>query len=124
MMSRRAFTRESKTNERPDRASGPNSAHKIPWQIVAQMLVFRKAWRIAGGSSLSLGLRIGPSSAICHTQRAPELSAPKGNILADQMIYPPGSGKSTKGLRLLRRAVVWDEVGKREIVDAEPLCAS
>jgi DDE family transposase/uncharacterized protein DUF4372 len=45
-----------------------------------------------------------------------EFSAPKASILADQMISLPGSGKSAKALRLLRRVVVWDEAGEREIV--------
>jgi IS4 transposase len=45
-----------------------------------------------------------------------EVSAPKGNILADQMISLPGSGKNTKVLRLFRRVVAWDEAGEREIV--------
>ncbi len=45
-----------------------------------------------------------------------EFSAPKGTILADQMICLPGSGKSAKALRILRRVVVWDEAGEREIV--------
>lgn len=45
-----------------------------------------------------------------------ELSAPKGNILADEMICLPGSGKNAKALRLFRRVVVWDEAGQREIV--------
>ena len=45
-----------------------------------------------------------------------EFSAPKGNILADEMICLPGSGKSAKALRLFRRVVVWDEVEEREIV--------
>lgn len=45
-----------------------------------------------------------------------EVSAPKGNIRADQMISLPGSGKNTKALRLFRRVVVWDEAGQREIV--------
>jgi hypothetical protein len=45
-----------------------------------------------------------------------ELSAPKGNILADEMICLPGSGNNAKALRLFRRVVVWDEAGQREIV--------
>jgi hypothetical protein len=45
-----------------------------------------------------------------------ELSPPKGNILADEMINLPGSGKNAREFRLLRRVVVWDPVGKREIV--------
>jgi IS4 transposase len=45
-----------------------------------------------------------------------EFSAPNGNILADQMISLPGSGKSAKALRLFRRVVAWDEAGQREIV--------
>jgi IS4 transposase len=45
-----------------------------------------------------------------------EFSAPKGPILADQMICLPGRGKNAKALRLFRRVVVWDEVAEREIV--------
>jgi len=45
-----------------------------------------------------------------------ELSAARGNILCDQMINLPGSGASRRELRLLRRVVVWDPVGEREIV--------
>ena len=45
-----------------------------------------------------------------------EVSAAKGNILADEMICLPGSGKNLKALRLFRRVVVWDEAGQREIV--------
>lgn len=45
-----------------------------------------------------------------------ELSAPRGNILADEAIWLPGSGKSYHAARLFRRVVVWDEVGGREIV--------
>jgi hypothetical protein len=45
-----------------------------------------------------------------------EVSAPKGNILADELINLPGSVKSSKALRLLRRVVVWDELNGREIV--------
>ncbi|MGA9577680.1 MAG: IS4 family transposase [Terrimicrobiaceae bacterium] len=45
-----------------------------------------------------------------------EFSAAKGTILADQMISLPGSGKSAKALRILRRVVVWDEAAEREIV--------
>jgi Transposase DDE domain len=48
--------------------------------------------------------------------REAELSAPKGNILADEMICLPGSGNNAKVLRLFRRVVVWDEAGQREIV--------
>ena len=44
-----------------------------------------------------------------------EISAPKGNILADEMINLPGSGANKKEFRLLRRVVVWDPVGQREI---------
>lgn len=44
------------------------------------------------------------------------LSAPKGNILSDEMINLPGSGANKKEFRLLRRVVVWDPVGEREIV--------
>ena len=45
-----------------------------------------------------------------------ELSAPKGNILSDEMINLPGSGANKREFRLLRRVVVWDPVGQREIV--------
>lgn len=45
-----------------------------------------------------------------------ELSAPQANILADELIGLPGSGKSYKAMRLFRRVVVWDEVQQREIV--------
>jgi len=45
-----------------------------------------------------------------------ELSAPKGNILSDEMINLPGSGANKRAFRLLRRVVVWDPVGGREIV--------
>ena len=45
-----------------------------------------------------------------------KISAPKHHILADEMINLPGSGKNYRPLRLLRRVVVWDEVGQREIV--------
>ena len=44
------------------------------------------------------------------------LSAPKGNILSDDMINLPGSGANKREFRLLRRVVVWDPVGQREIV--------
>lgn len=44
------------------------------------------------------------------------LSAPKSNILSDEMINLPGSGANKREFRLLRRVVVWDPVGKREIV--------
>ena|GEM_PF-2261683 len=44
------------------------------------------------------------------------LGEPKGNILADEMIRLPGSGKSRRDMRLLGRVVVWDAVGQREIV--------
>lgn len=44
------------------------------------------------------------------------LSAPKGNILSDEMINLPGSGANKREFRLLRRVVVWDPVGEREIV--------
>ena len=44
------------------------------------------------------------------------LSAPKGNILSDEMINLPGSGANKREFRLLRRVVVWDPVGRREIV--------
>ena len=45
-----------------------------------------------------------------------ELPAPKGCILADEVIHLPGSGKSLNEARVLRRVVVWDEVNEREIV--------
>ena len=45
-----------------------------------------------------------------------QLSEPKGNILADDIIHLPGSGKSLNADRVLRRVVVWDEVNEREIV--------
>jgi IS4 transposase len=45
-----------------------------------------------------------------------EVSAPKDNIRADEMICLPGSGKSARALRLFRRVVVWYEAGQREIV--------
>jgi hypothetical protein len=45
-----------------------------------------------------------------------ELSAAKGNILADQMINLPGSGRNHSPVRLLRRVVVWDPAAGREIV--------
>jgi hypothetical protein len=45
-----------------------------------------------------------------------QLSEPKGNILADDIIHLPGSGKSLNAERVLRRVVVWDEVNEREIV--------
>ena len=44
------------------------------------------------------------------------LSAPKGNILSDEMINLPGSGANKREFRLLRRVVVWDPVGQRELV--------
>jgi len=44
------------------------------------------------------------------------LSTPKGNILSDEMINLPGSGANRREFRLLRRVVVWDPVGQREIV--------
>jgi hypothetical protein len=44
-----------------------------------------------------------------------EISAPKGNILADQMISLPGTGKNAKALCLFRRLAVW-EAGQRENV--------
>jgi hypothetical protein len=44
------------------------------------------------------------------------LSSPKGNILSDEMINLPGSGANKREFRLLRRVVVWDPVGQREIV--------
>jgi hypothetical protein len=44
------------------------------------------------------------------------LSEPKGNILSDEMINLPGSGANKTEFRLLRRVVVWDPVGQREIV--------
>ena len=45
-----------------------------------------------------------------------QLSESKGNILADDIIHLPGSGKSLNADRVLRRVVVWDEVNEREIV--------
>lgn len=45
-----------------------------------------------------------------------QLSEPKGNILADDIIHLPGSGKSLNADRVVRRVVVWDEVNEREIV--------
>ena len=45
-----------------------------------------------------------------------QLSEPKGNILADDIIHLPGSGKCLNADRVLRRVVVWDEVNEREIV--------
>jgi len=45
-----------------------------------------------------------------------EISSAKGNILADEMINLPGSGKNACEFRLLRRVVVWDPVGMRQIV--------
>lgn len=45
-----------------------------------------------------------------------KLSAPKGNILSDEMINLPGSGANQREFRLLRRVAVWDPVGQREIV--------
>lgn len=44
------------------------------------------------------------------------LSEPKDDILADEMIRLPGSGKNHRELRLFRRVVVWDPVGNRQIV--------
>lgn len=44
------------------------------------------------------------------------VSQPKGDILADEMINLPGSGKNHRELRLFRRVVVWDPVGQRQIV--------
>lgn len=44
------------------------------------------------------------------------LSAPKGNILSDEMINLPGSGANKREFRLLRRVVVWDPVGQSEII--------
>ena len=44
------------------------------------------------------------------------LSEPKGDILADEMIRLPGSGKNHRELRLFRRVVVWDPEGKRPII--------
>jgi hypothetical protein len=44
------------------------------------------------------------------------LSSPKGNILSDEMINLCGSGANKREFRLLRRVVVWDPVGHREIV--------
>jgi Transposase DDE domain/Domain of unknown function (DUF4372) len=45
-----------------------------------------------------------------------QISAPKANILADELITLPGSGRSHNPQRLLRRIVVWDELNGREIV--------
>ena len=47
---------------------------------------------------------------------AAEVSPSKGKILKDEMIELPGSGKSSKALRLYRRIVVWDEENERELV--------
>jgi hypothetical protein len=47
---------------------------------------------------------------------AETLCAPKGRILADDIILLPGSGKSLNPDRVLRRVVVWDKVNEREIV--------
>jgi hypothetical protein len=47
---------------------------------------------------------------------AETLSAPKGRILADDIILLPGSGKSLNPDRVMRRVAVWDEVNGREIV--------
>lgn len=44
------------------------------------------------------------------------LSTPKGNIISDEMINLPGSGANKREFRLLRRVVVWDPVGQREIL--------
>jgi IS4 transposase len=45
-----------------------------------------------------------------------EFSGTDGEILSDCLIRVPGSGKSLHEARILRRIVVWDEVGQREIV--------
>jgi hypothetical protein len=45
-----------------------------------------------------------------------EFSGPDGHIRSDCLIRLPGSGKSLNEARILRRIVVWDEVGQREIV--------
>ncbi len=47
---------------------------------------------------------------------AEQWSEPRENILADDLIDLPGSGKSHHPQRQLRRVVVWDEVGGRQIV--------
>jgi hypothetical protein len=69
-------------------------------------------------SSISSTALMPPSSTYawrCLTGRS-EISSPKGNILADEMINLPGSGKNACEFRLLRRVVVWDPVGMRLIV--------
>jgi hypothetical protein len=56
-----------------------------------------------------------------------KLAEPKGCILADEVIFVPGSGKSSNPERILRRVVVWDELNQREIVlltNNFPLAAS
>jgi hypothetical protein len=45
-----------------------------------------------------------------------EFSGADGKIRSDCLIRLPGSGKSLNEARILRRVVVWDEVGQREIV--------
>lgn len=45
-----------------------------------------------------------------------ELSEARGDVLADQMINLPGSGSNRREFRLLRRVVVWDPAGRRQIV--------
>lgn len=45
-----------------------------------------------------------------------EISAPKGDILADELINLPGTGKNYREVRSVRRVVVWDEVNRRAIV--------
>jgi Transposase DDE domain len=45
-----------------------------------------------------------------------QFSAPRDNILADDLIDLPGSGKSHNPQRQRRRVAVWDEVGGRQIV--------
>jgi hypothetical protein len=45
-----------------------------------------------------------------------ELPHAGGHILLDQIIRLPGSGKSLREDRILRRTVVWDSVGERELV--------
>jgi hypothetical protein len=45
-----------------------------------------------------------------------EFSGSDGKIRSDCLIHLPGSGKSLNEARILRRVVVWDEAGQREIV--------
>ena len=47
---------------------------------------------------------------------AGQLSTSRDHILADDLIDLPGSGKSHNPRRRMRRVVVWDEVGGRQIV--------